>query len=284
MLLLGDIVSSQTISDTEWKARIKRLRSIAGLPRYLAPDSCGEGTGADRMCGVLAVNGNHDTGYGADGTRAQLDRFEAVFGKINARHFFSNHTVLVTVNAQVLDGAQDSSLEHQPWQTLRQAARLADEGMEVVLALHIPLWKPDGSCPGDDTVVIKRRGSRNIVKDQTHLSRETTDFILTNLRPTVVLTGHDHDGCVYRHNDRTVEYTLRAAQGHYDNCGGLLHLDPTGQMRSTVTTSCLGVTEYLLTIFILLAIYGLFLPLRLMYTLLEDQLDQEDPESKFKRS
>jgi hypothetical protein len=34
-------------------------------------------------------------------------------------------------------------------------------------------------------------------------------------KPEAIFSGHDHVGCVYRHNAHTTEYTLRAIQAEY---------------------------------------------------------------------
>jgi hypothetical protein len=43
------------------------------------------------------------------------------------------------------------------------------------------------------------------VEFQTHLSEETTNKLLEKLKPVLIFTGHDHDGCIYKHNDQTTE-------------------------------------------------------------------------------
>jgi hypothetical protein len=46
------------------------------------------------------------------------------------------------------------------------------------------------------------------VKWQNMMSTEASQWILEEIQPIFLFNGHDHDGCIYRHNDHTVEYAF----------------------------------------------------------------------------
>jgi predicted MPP superfamily phosphohydrolase len=182
VVVLGDLFSSQFLSDIEWNARMqryKRIMSAINVP-------------------LVAIAGNHDIGYASEQSRHNNARWERDFGVLNGElrirlvhdpfYFvkkssfkisscFSDSHVLVWCNAMLLDGAVDLTQTEETWEHIE---RKRDE--KVILLIHIPLHKPAGSCDGDSPMLQK---SGHVVVTQNLLSEESTQRILAT-KPEVV--------------------------------------------------------------------------------------------------
>ncbi|EGG20295.1 hypothetical protein DFA_07418 [Cavenderia fasciculata] len=110
--------------------------------------------------------------------------------------------------------------------------------------------------------IVHRSGDH--IKEQTMLSQETTQFILDELQPEFIVNGHDHDGCIYRHNNKTVEYTIRSMMGGFGGYSALFEIHPNDEQATSFSYSykiCPFVeTKYINISFgVSAAIIGLFL-------------------------
>lgn len=206
VVALGDLFYSQHLSDAHFDHILHRYRHVVSqtVESFQLP--------------LLNVSGNHDIGYGAElraGSHV-VQRFVQHFGALNLVHVVANH-LFVVVNSLALDGASDRALYDAAWAHVDAAAAAAAEhSMPVILLVHIPLYKPSYSCPGDVIEQSSYAADMDGAWYQTVLSANTTLLLLERLRPVLVFSGHDHEGCVYRHNNETVEHTVRAAQGFYE--------------------------------------------------------------------
>jgi len=66
----------------------------------------------------------------------------------------------------------------------------------ILLFMHVPLHKKEGVCM--DSPMIKK-SPWNTVIEQNMLSEETTNYIIKRVKPKFIFTGHDHEGCIYKH-------------------------------------------------------------------------------------
>lgn len=89
---------------------------------------------------------------------------------------------------------------------------------------HVPLYKQTG-CVDKPHTLNDHMGH---VIHQNHLSYDTTRHLLDKVSPDVILTGHDHHGCNYKHQNsagRVVqEYTVRSIMGDFSGTGALLEV------------------------------------------------------------
>jgi len=225
VFVLGDLFSSQYISDEEFEHRVSRYRWIyknVNVPFY-------------------NITGNHDIGYGGGISQHDLDRFEAAFGKVNTRFVAESHLIAI-VNSMNLDKSsyQDAFLD--AWNNLEAVTNESKTfGYPVIIMKHIPLHKDDFNFTGEhfkDLYTKKRvrelcaeRAASETdhagnIRWQNMMSPETTQRILEDVQPIFVFNGHDHDGCIYRHNDRTVEFTVRSVMGDFGGYAGLFEIQP----------------------------------------------------------
>ena len=154
---------------------------------------------------VYYTVGNHDIGFGDGVHLKKLDRFKSKFNSsVNYSFKLFNKYHIV-----VLDTV---SLSSSIPQVQAESRKFLDSfkvqgGDERVLITHVPLYRSDSSiCKGPRIHRPLRQGFgyqyQNLILEQ--LSRE----ILEKIKPTIVLSGDDHDVCIHDHGNGIVEYTL----------------------------------------------------------------------------
>ncbi|KYR00236.1 hypothetical protein DLAC_03395 [Tieghemostelium lacteum] len=73
------------------------------------------------------------------------------------------------------------------------------------------------------------------VKEQSMLTKETSQYILDELKPLFIFNGHDHDGCIFKHsNNYTTEYTIRSMMGDFGGYTGLFEIKKSIQSNLSV--------------------------------------------------
>ena len=249
VVVLGDLLGSQWVSDGEFKRRSERFWKKVFRGAEKVPASITGSSGRVEVLGqderwrerVIAVAGNHDIGYAGDIDAQRVERFEEAFGAVNWDVTFrlSNssdmHTHgtspftnalsndpelhLVILNSMNLDSpAKDTTLQQESrdfaLHTLsREAGHFSSSAHRrraaTVLLTHIPFDKPSGTC-ADDTFFDwfppspAPDGGGGGIKEQNHLSRETSHFLLDSIASSsgqaIVLNGHDHVGCQSYHS------------------------------------------------------------------------------------
>ncbi|GAM22178.1 hypothetical protein SAMD00019534_053530, partial [Acytostelium subglobosum LB1] len=211
VVVLGDLFSSQYIHQQEFDKRVARYRTV------FSPLS------SETL--LINITGNHDIGYANEADRHLVQRFEDAFGKVNRKWYVAGH-ILAIFNSMTLDPpSNDQEVYDEAWQFLNDLARERNTtNTPIILATHIPLYKeldgtslnrtyqPNFSIPYHSNPLciepyeVNRisRGGKSVIRDQTMLSPETSRFILEEIQPVFIFNGHDHDGCIYKHNN-TIE-------------------------------------------------------------------------------
>lgn len=221
VFVLGDLFSSQYVTDAEFQIRLARYRYIfdsVTVPLY-------------------NITGNHDIGYAGEVTAQRLRRFENAFGKVNDQLIVADHLIGI-VNAVNIDDSYDKSLQDQTWNHMRNISAQAKElNIPLVMMMHIPLHKEAYSSENFENVWARGlkdelctdrsytiRNGNGHINVQNMILPESTQMILQEMQPTLVFNGHDHDGCIYRHNQKTVEYTVRSMMGGFGGYAGLFEI------------------------------------------------------------
>jgi len=181
---------------------------------------------------VIAVAGNHDVGYAGDLTEARIERFERAFGKVNweVRFRLPNATLqvneefaskktpdfydgpgaqpelrLVILNSMNLDEpAFSQSLREESLKFMDEHICSPEQDHEhsaTVLLTHIPLHKATGVCVDGPFFSHFPPENGAGIREQNHLSerlsRQMSDCLTAGT--SIVLNGHDHEGCDTRH-------------------------------------------------------------------------------------
>lgn len=99
----------------------------------------------------------------------------------------------------------------------------------MIMIAHVPLYKQSGCVDKPHTEL----DSFGFVSRQNHLSFASSQYIIETISPDIVLTGHDHHGCNYKHQNtanRVVqEYTVRSIMGDFSGTGALLEVYKEGR-------------------------------------------------------
>uniref|UniRef100_A0ACD5XGB8 Uncharacterized protein n=1 Tax=Avena sativa TaxID=4498 RepID=A0ACD5XGB8_AVESA len=207
ILFLGDhFDGGPYMSDEEWQESLFRFKHIFSM----------SGQRTNPHVPVYYLSGNHDIGYSAFHSPKVISRYEKEFGPRNY-HFLSGEVDFVVVDAQTLDGGAKQSKERSStWEFIKTLSS-GNESNPRVLLTHIPLYRPNNTpCgPHRSSPVINQRiynaPMDQGIRYQNYLSKETSDLLLRLLKPTLVLSGHDHDQCTVVHSTTfgpVTEHTL----------------------------------------------------------------------------
>lgn len=233
--VLGDLLGSQWISDDEFSRRGKRFwKKIFSDTRPVSLDDVARGTahGDGWLDKIITMPGNHDIGYAGDMTRARLNRFEDVFGPDNYWLIFHSddgtaQLRIAVLNSLTLDGPMfDPGLgvASREFLSRLQSNFSADSTQATVLLTHLPLHKPTGVCAdGPETLYFPPENGGG-VRSQNFLSPGASDLLKERVfglpDPSaggksrgVILTGHDHEGCLSDHywDDDKREWAVSSA-------------------------------------------------------------------------
>ena len=241
--IMGDLVSSQWISDDQFYERVERYRTRIFDPALLPQ-------GAE----IINITGNHDIGYAGEVTHGRMARYEKAFGKVNFMKIYNHEPShpayrIVVLNSLVLDGPMANfQYSEQAWQFLEHEVANSDFKGPTVLLTHVPLYKAEGICQDGPYFTFYDESYGNALREQNHLTEETSQRVLNlvfgpgNPYGGVILTGHDHEGCesIYVYDDETQlwsaqkpqsvdktsksvrEITVRSMMGEFGGNAGLL--------------------------------------------------------------
>ena len=206
---LGDLFSSESLSEEEFEWRKKRLDwSFAHVFGKIP---------------TINVTGNHDIGYGSIMHMNYVKTIEQHFGPTNGLYHIGGH-IFCNINGQALEGAPDP-LKKKAWEQVDLCAKeAADTHEPIILVTHIPLYNPDGDKKGCDSFLVKWDALNKFIEEQTHLSVATSDRIMDTLHPVMIFVGHDHSGCQYNvgSDRKTPQYTVRSMMGDFEGNAQLL--------------------------------------------------------------
>jgi len=259
VFVLGDLFSSQYISDSEFSSRLKRYEYVfesVKVPLY-------------------NITGNHDLGYGGEVNTYRLQRFESAFGNVNDALIIADHVIGI-VNSVNIDSSAERDLQRKTWDHMRNLSKTSrEQNMPLIMMTHIPLhkevyedknyeniWTNDRRlelCADRSYTTLNLDGHIDV---QNMLQPESTQTILEEFKPSFVFNGHDHDGCIYRHNEQTVEYTIRSMMGEFGGYAGMFEIrrnpatDP--QPFSYYYTPCSFVSTAATTITFIVAVVYTF--------------------------
>lgn len=157
-----------------------------------------------------------------------MARWEAKYGPINSSFEEGGYTFVLLDSLSLDSGSNVDETGALRARTLAHLAHHAEEarrlGRPTILATHIPLHKEGQNCAGD--VADVRFTTRGHVYEQTMLLPATTKRLLADLAPTLVFTGHDHEGCVFLHSGMPRPFRAR------DHAPVDPHVQEKGDMES----------------------------------------------------
>ncbi|KAH7908471.1 Metallo-dependent phosphatase-like protein [Hygrophoropsis aurantiaca] len=199
VVFLGDMMDGgrTAMVTSEYEAYYARFRDIFKMGNKAVP--------------VYYLPGNHDIGIG-DSNSFSLEggtRYSSHFGPRNYRISISNHTLMfidapALVEEDVIRASRGYTYDNWPAVPggpidflMKYASR--NHSSPVILLSHIPMARPlDASCgPLRERGTIRQGfgfGYQNTLMD------DATRYILGVTRPSLILSGDDHDYCEYVHD------------------------------------------------------------------------------------
>lgn len=208
VLFLGDYFDGGPfLPEEEWYESLSRFKHVFGMNS--------QGQAGDVP--TFYISGNHDIGYSrvASHKLDVISRYEKAFGSRN-RRFVIGSTEFVSIDAQAIDGNPQKELASEVWKFVQNVSSDAKSHPRVLLT-HIPLYRPDQTpCgPHRASSVIDQRLWRHFkdqeVMYQNYITAESSKRLLELIKPTLVLSGHDHDQCTLTHKSEAgsvTEHTL----------------------------------------------------------------------------
>ncbi|XP_006461203.1 hypothetical protein AGABI2DRAFT_192735 [Agaricus bisporus var. bisporus H97] len=197
VVFLGDMMDGgrMDMSDDEYEDYYSRFKDIFRM---------------DKAIYQFYIPGNHDTGLQSRSVFSPLarSRYISHFGPLNNRASISNHTLLFFDAPGFVQedyeraGQRKSFAEWRPkvggpFEFVRTVGEVNDLD-PAVLFTHIPLYRPDGKSCGP----LREKGTIRPGVGfgyQNTLGKDSTSFVLHQMRPTVVFSGDDHDYCEHTH-------------------------------------------------------------------------------------
>ncbi|KAL3618178.1 hypothetical protein CASFOL_038499 [Castilleja foliolosa] len=208
ILFLGDYFDGgDKLSDDEWRQSLGRFSHIFNLNMIQK---------SSRLR-VYYLSGNHDIGYSAFNSRNPkiVNRYKRMFGESNFKVKLGK-VDFIAVDAQTLDGHPRGNLTTDTWGFIKSVSEDISSTSRVLLT-HIPLYRPDWTpCgPSRSSPLINQRIHRvdhdQEITYQNYITENSSNSLLELIRPTLILSGHDHDQCTVTHqskNGPVTEHTL----------------------------------------------------------------------------
>ncbi|KAI8911624.1 Metallo-dependent phosphatase-like protein [Gorgonomyces haynaldii] len=181
---------------------------------------------------TLNVPGNHDIGFGETVVEQAYDTYVSTFGQANSLVHIADHNIVLvdTMSYSAEERQTDASEKAQHFVGhIKLHEKLDPE--RTILISHVPLFRPENSPCGPrrkSPPIANRAGYQY----QNLIQAWQTYEIMTAIKPTLVISGDDHDDCVYVHTNgplKTVEHTISTfswLQGNPYPAYGVLSLKP----------------------------------------------------------
>ncbi|KIL68825.1 hypothetical protein M378DRAFT_70399 [Amanita muscaria Koide BX008] len=200
VVFLGDMLAAgKTIrSAKEYEQAVQRFKSIfalPGIPQYYIP-------------------GNTDIslGMGRKHSRDVKAFFSQSFGPLNQVFSIQNHTFVALDAPGLVDEDYHRAaqgIEYDDWSSSADGPvtfvrSVSPDQQPLILLSHIPLSRPITASCGP----LREKGTihRNVGHGyQSMLGKQTTQFLLKTLRPSLIFSGDNRDYCEYGHSFTTLE-------------------------------------------------------------------------------
>lgn len=202
--IMGDLISSQWISDEEFYKRGERFSNRIFRRDLLPPNAH-----------FFNICGNHDIGYAGEITHERVHRFRNIYGSLNYVKEYEEGYRVVVLNSLAIDGpVWEQQYHDEVIEFLDQLGSHTYNGPTILLT-HVPMYKPEGICKDSPYFLFYGQEYRGVLREQNQLSQESTKKVLNSIfNPEfggVIVTGHDHEGCVLEY-----EYQLETDNWNYN--------------------------------------------------------------------
>lgn len=210
IFVLGDLLDEgQYVGEADFESYVSRFHSLFSTPKETQ---------------VHVVPGNHDMGFHYRLHPYLNERFSKAFNSSMVKLLSLKGSHFVLINSMALEGdgcfickpAQDRinliSAQLKCSKSDKECPRyltLKEPYSQPIILQHFPLYREsDEECSGSDSApdYEKRKKFRQRWEC---ISQESTEMLLDNLNPRLVIAGHTHHGCHKFHAYSKVhEYTV----------------------------------------------------------------------------
>jgi hypothetical protein len=204
VLVLGDILDEGLIaSNNEFEEYVQRFYSVFPI--------------SEKTKSVILV-GNHDIGFHDRVLYFEpflRQRFEKAFNtsliQVDLIPHSGHNFTFISINSMALNGDNCSLCSAAEAEIKQIGQSLQTSPHRPILMSHFPLFRSSDelcnetdSADSEDKLIEFREGYDCI-------SEYSTEFLISNLKPGIALTGHTHNGCTTRHSydgHEFVEHTV----------------------------------------------------------------------------
>lgn len=194
-IFLGDIFDEgQWVSKPEFDDYVQRFNEIFYV---------------DNNVERILVVGNHDIGFHYWFSRYPLlkRRFEFAFNMTSVNFIkLANDIILVNIDSMAMenDGCEFCEEARDQIKQIKDFIQKKSLSRPIVLT-HFPLFRKDESeCTELDSAISPER-SVKFEETKDCLSKRASHYLLNQLKPRLILSGHTHNGCILKHHSKTVK-------------------------------------------------------------------------------
>ncbi|PVU94840.1 hypothetical protein BB561_002223 [Smittium simulii] len=189
IFILGNLMDGgREWTDSNWETEWKRFQRVFKIPNR---------KGNNRVK-LHTLAGNRDIGMGESVIPWAVQRFRNRVGPLNYAVEVDNHLLI----------ALDTVLFENKHEIYRSESRLFLEHIKSnfpskhkILLSHTPLYRKPGTDCGSFRKSAKKSIELNIGKQyKTMLDRNSSELILKNLMPDMILSADDYDNCHVVHD------------------------------------------------------------------------------------
>ncbi|KAJ2999485.1 hypothetical protein HDV02_002798 [Globomyces sp. JEL0801] len=127
-------------------------------------------------------------------------RYLSTFGRLNTITTVANHSI-IALDTIGLSGRPESQAYKTAHEFL-QSLTLDSVGPERrILLTHVPFWRPENSECGP------RRRAKPLTNRRDFIQPDIANNVLRAIKPDLIISGDDHDDCVYVHRIDGMEIT-----------------------------------------------------------------------------
>lgn len=222
--VLGDLISSQWITDEEFYDRADRFNNII-FKKDIFSSKQKQLSKEEQVVQFFNVCGNHDVGYAGEMSIERVSRYEKRYGKVNFKVDYYHHPPsdkktkgaattaayrIVVLNSLAIDGPiWEDQYQQDTLDFLKSLKENPFNDGPTILLTHVPLHKPNGTCVDSPYFEYYPKVNKGGVREQNFLSEESSKLVLNSVFNEkyggVILTGHDHEGCVVKYKKKTIQ-------------------------------------------------------------------------------
>ncbi|GES79079.1 metallo-dependent phosphatase [Rhizophagus clarus] len=187
IIFLGDLMDGgRELDDNKWDEELHRFRHLFIPEKPIKTPT-------------FYLAGNHDIGFGEHVIPEAFNRFRKVFGTFSYMTKLGNHSI-IALDTIALSGS-NNNLKKDAKKLMQRLKNDTTNSYPRILLTHVPLYRPQNTNCGP-----LRQKSQPINQGAGHqyqnlIVESLSNEIIDNIKPSLILSGDDHDYCEIRHGE-----------------------------------------------------------------------------------